>query len=295
MMTSSRSGSVLAIALWVVAMLAAAAVALAAYLSTEIRLVRYHVAKAQARMLARAGLTLALERLQRDMFLKADPTQPEPYDWLGDDWVKDWTVRWSPEQSVTVRIVDEERHLNLNRLDEPGVAAMVKQLAGNPAVVDLVIAYKTSKGAPIARLAEITSLESVKAFSDRQAVTRLLDHATIAATTLVNINTAPREMLEAVGLPTLASSLLAFREQGHYLTSLEPLVTTEDLTQPAPFDTANTEFKNAKQHVTVASNAFTIRVEGTIAQPAVTHDIEVLVTRALSGTGVTVNTLAWKE
>jgi type II secretory pathway component PulK len=110
--------------------LALVAIALGGYLSTETRLMRYHLAHAQAKAWAKAGVYLALQRLAQDA-KQADDT--EPYDWLGDDWAyvphaspgmeaSVWVVQMpAPGQTpqaarhvIAIQMTDEERKLDLN-------------------------------------------------------------------------------------------------------------------------------------------------------------------------------------
>ncbi|MBI4341698.1 MAG: general secretion pathway protein GspK [Candidatus Omnitrophica bacterium] len=78
----SQAGSLLIITLWLVTILSAFAVAVARYLSVELRTTKYRLVRSQAQAIARSGVYAAMQRLA------ADGTHgDEAYDWLGDsDW-----------------------------------------------------------------------------------------------------------------------------------------------------------------------------------------------------------------
>ena len=107
----------------------------------------------------------------------------------------------------------------------------------------------------------------------------------------MNLNTASRDVLLAVGLPTLADELLQFRAGGHYLTALSPNVTTDNPAVPAPIDPASAEWLNALPSLQVRSDTFTIRATGILAKPAVRQRVEAVVRRSDQGMYI----LAWRE
>ncbi len=332
-------GSVLAIALLIIAALSATAVALANYLSTETRLMRYYLAQAQARALANGGLVLAMIQLAKDVQQATTQQPPEPYDWLGDNWSRfpstkttssdTWEITLPAEDSLNIRVVDEERKLNVNRIEDQDVGSMVKRLLNNSQVATEVIAdyidgdvtprsndsveeipgstgvkpYK-AKNAPVVHVTEILSIPPWQGLPQQQDLTkRLLAHTTVAPTTTVNINTAPQEVLEAVGLPTLAKSILTFCQQGGHFTSLNPMVTVSPPTRPVPFNTNDAEFLNARKHLDVKSTIFTVRVDVSTRNPMTTSHIEVIVSRqpqsagppSFKVAGTDFQVLSWKE
>ena len=122
-----RQGSLLIITLWLVTILGVLVVAIARYLSIEVRLTSYRLAREQARVLARSGIHLAMQRLHQD------GVDGEGYDWLRDDWAFPdddldrptiWGVELStegptgtgPERTIEIEMIDEERKLALNTL-----------------------------------------------------------------------------------------------------------------------------------------------------------------------------------
>ncbi|MBI3312403.1 MAG: general secretion pathway protein GspK [Candidatus Omnitrophica bacterium] len=246
---SSQTGSLLIITLWLIAVLTVAAVALGRYLSIETRLMRYHLAVAQAKALARGGVYLAMERLAQDLA----STQP-PHDWLGEEWAYTppeepgadpvWIVPFSADSSgaatppgrITIRMTDEERKLNLNQITEPTVRPIFQALLGGPEptnlLVDAVDADQqpeqpggleeqpqpppgyAAKNGPIRVLEEVREIPGIT-----DAVFSILqDYASTNVAQdshRVNINTAPLPILNEIftkaGYPTLAQQALDFR------------------------------------------------------------------------------------
>lgn len=125
----SKRGSLLVITLWMVAILSTFAIAIARYMSVDLRVMRYRTARAQAEAMARSGVYVAMARLKADN---------GSYDWLGDpawalvqgdglDPARLWELRGpeakvSPEGKLTdgsrlvVKITDEESKVPVNKL-----------------------------------------------------------------------------------------------------------------------------------------------------------------------------------
>ena len=145
---SRESGSLLIITLWLVTILAAFAVAIARYLSVEVRVAKYRLAREEARAMAHSGVYVAMRRLAYD-----GTHGDETYDWLGDpDWAlvqgdgpdpaETWELRApktvvEPTGQLTggarawVRITDEERKINVNgALRDKAIVAAMNQLLG---------------------------------------------------------------------------------------------------------------------------------------------------------------------
>ena len=125
------TGSLLIITLWLVTILSVLAIAVARYLSTEVRLTKYRLAHEQALILARSGVYLAIQRLVQD-------EQPKPggkiYDSLADDWAvfpkgdpadpTAWVISLAVDpndpasgtRELRIHMTDEERKIDLNQL-----------------------------------------------------------------------------------------------------------------------------------------------------------------------------------
>ena len=124
-----QTGSLLIITLWVMTILTVLAVSIGRYLSTDVRIAKYRLARAQAKALARSGVYLAMQRLEQDLQPEADG---KTYDWLGDDWAappdgdpqrpNTWVVRVAGDEhdasarsaAIEITITDEDRKLNVN-------------------------------------------------------------------------------------------------------------------------------------------------------------------------------------
>lgn len=315
-MRGPSRGVVLITVLWLITILALVAVALAGYLSTETRLARYRLARAQARAWAQGGVWLGVQRLAHDSrstdpstrlsaSLRIVPSEPresrddEGYDWLGDDWSYVGTDPARPlawrvavplqraaaafQGQVTIHITDEERRLSTQASDA---------LRQDPAMS-----------------------------AEDAAVVREETSPHLAAESTLNINTADERLLQALfqtaGRPWLAEQLVAYRwdpedgtaaENGSRFSRLTPEVETVG----APL---NPGIKEALTQVMagplggllgVRSEHFTITAVAEIGQPAVRYRVAAVVRRSVAATtghdatgavrisGVTFQVLAWR-
>jgi len=319
----TQRGSLLVITLWVIIILGALSVAIARHLSREIRLTKYRLAREQARVLARSGIYLAMRTLQQDA-----KDSNEAHDWLADDWAlfpttdsqADPTVWVVPLPGggshdtqrtswVEIQMLDEERKLNINAAS----ATQLDLLIHSPALAQAIVDYRDPdsdggpaessietppyyypKNAPIAALEELRALHDMTddVFSRLQEFTYGIPGADQRL--MANINTASREVLQAVGLITLADQIVTFREEGHYFTKLNPTVEAD---VPPPFDpSTNTEFQNAlnANRLTVASQVFLVKATGHVAVPPVHYHVEAVVQRSPDGADVP-HIIAWRE
>lgn len=217
-------GSILAITLWVIAALAAAAVAVSSYLSTEIRLARYDLARAQARAWAKAGVLLAMQRLASDAMQPEDASQPElTYDWLGDDWAvppddarqtdpSRWHVEMSPTPGAVsgahravIAVKDEERLLPLSKalLD----VDILKSLLEDPEAAQALIEYQdTIKKAKVVVVEEVWALPPFQARPELKTV--FAEHVSPYTEGPVNINTLSAEAWKAIVHDPAANALI---------------------------------------------------------------------------------------
>lgn len=288
----SRTGSVLIVALWVVAMLAAIGMTIRTALSTEIRVLRYRVARIHAMSWARAGVYLALQRLANDA------NQPgEHEDWLGDDWAlantmdaddpPAWEVSMpavagdpvSLSGTVRIQIVDEERKLDLNRA---GVSEL-ERLLGDSVLAQAILAYRTPR--PIQRLEELWDLPEMSQQAEAQRV--ILEHGTVWTEGRVNLNTIQREVLAVlVADPALIDRLVESR------TGPDGLWGTVDDCKATALSTAAAELAScaavdgqalvsvlANPAFRVSSSVFRILAVGRVDRPAVRYRIDAVVHR----------------
>ncbi|MBI2885561.1 MAG: general secretion pathway protein GspK [Candidatus Omnitrophica bacterium] len=313
----ARSGSLLLITLWLVVVLSVLAVTIARYLSVDVRLTKYRLSQAQASLLARSGITVALQRLMDD----ATPGRPaaDAVDWLGDDWaappeaapdnpaqrvVQLPAGTGSMASTLTVRMSDEERKINLNTAEPETLARLGVPEALAAAILDYrdpPDATETAsvgppyvpKDAPFAapeELREIPGMTDEMFQALQQAASPWLEPGS-----LVNINTAGREALRAVGLsPALIEAVMSFRGRGHYFLRLAPDVATDDPSVPAPFDPGDSEFQNVRAKFGVTSKTFLVVAEGLVEGPVPARArVEAVVRRGAEGMRPTV--LAWRE
>ena len=311
-----RRGSLLVMTLWTVAILGMLTVAVARQLALQIRVSRYRVARLQAQTAARGGVSVAMEQLTAD----TQGTE-QAADWLGEVWASGpgasgqpsaggwtWIVpRGDNTESknaaiVTVRITDEDGKLNLNRLEDPVVYESFTRLMGSTDQVDLVADYidadsdprpsgledaespvlYRAKNAAAVTLAELGLIPGMRA--DTLSEFAKFASANLAAESKVNINTAPREVLAAINVPSLVlEGIIAFREQNHYFTALSPEVTADTT---VPFDTAIPEFAAVVDRLGIASQTFTVTSEAVIQNPEVRVRVEAVVRRAGCGEGM---------
>ncbi len=316
-------GSILIITLWLVTILATLTVATARYLSFEVHLTKYRMAREQAKVLARSGVYLAMQRLATD-------AQEESYDWLQDDWaifpqedpdtdLSVWKVLMYPKENtaretsasigyVEIRITDEDRNLDINKASLNEITYLIGSADAASAIVDYYDSdtdgqWETSVEDPpyIPKNAPVTVLEELLAVPGVASLFSLLEQSTVAipptnTPMAVNINTANAKVLGAIGMPSLADDIIQFRKQGHYFTDLNP-PTAEDPTVVVPFDTSDTEFLNTQNRLSVVSRVFRVETTGRIQNQTVNARVKAVVDRALIGkaTQALPKVLSWQE
>ena len=306
-----RRGSLFIVTLWMIAILAVLAVAVGRYLSIEVRLTRYHLAHEQAKALARDGVWLAQTRLRQDA------GDPLIIDWLGELWAMPaantpaadqavWVIPWrasgrssdEPDGQVEIRMIDEERKLNLNA---QAVTASELQRLGVPLnLAEGLIEYRNGPGRPPSddppfyapKARPFCAVEEAWELPGMTAETMdLLQRATYpfppASTPTVNINTADRAVLIAAGLlPEHADAVETFRRDGHRFTSLSPSIDSD-----APFSLReDAGFLTAVQRMGVTSQVFAVTATGVLLHPRTQYRIEAVIQRTPE-----FKVLAWRE
>lgn len=222
MRLAGRHGSLLVVTLWLVALLAVMAVAIARYLSLEIRVTKRHLARAQARALARGGVYLVMTELAKDL-----DDADEPYDWTGDTWALPKTLLVQDDVTLTLSVQDEERKINLNAgLTEAVMREQLTSLLHAADLAQAVIDYVdpadpaeptqaqppyAPKNGPVSALEELGDLPGMteEVFGSLRQFTTAAEPG---ATHTININTAGRDVLVALGGdPATVDSLIASR------------------------------------------------------------------------------------
>ncbi len=297
----NHTGSLLLITLGIVTILSVLAVAIARYLSMDVRLMRYRLAREQAKVLARSGVYLTIHRLKTDA---------NNADWLQDDWAS------LKLDGISVETRDEERALNLKRIGD--VKTQFETALGNIQDVERLIDYQDTdstalsplsleqsdtppyyaKNRPSVRLEEVADIPGIseELVSQLKKIASVFLESTVKA---VNINTAPAEVLQALGLAGSAiDAWIPLQQQGRYFVDLANL-TVDDNSIPPPLLVSDQAFDNARRNndIGITSQTFRVVSEGVSGQPAVRYRVETVVQRkAATGTSsLSVPLLAWSE
>ncbi len=320
--SGARRGSLLIIALWFVVILSVAAVALGGYLGTETRLMRYHIAQGQARVWARTGVYLAMQKLALDA--KADDG-----DWLGDDWAVTlqpdstadpslWVVPMPPQPPsavgltgrVEIQMTDEERRLDLN--SNSTNLNVLQRLLGNPEAAKALFDYRgppdegpdtsvqppyVPKNAPIAAVEELTDVPHIS--GEPAVVAMLQQQGTLTTGGTVNINTVSATVLKVlvsdVTSYPLIDQLIASRPGGDGQFGTADDCYTKNISTAASDLGTCAGLNPAGQNSLiallsgltygVASSTFRIRATGVITKPAIRYTVEAIVTRSSAASG----------
>ncbi len=324
------TGSLLIVTLWLVTILSVLAVAIGRFLSTEVRLTKYRVGREQARVLARSGVYLALQRLADDA--KTSEEGGGQYDWLGDDWAQFpdsedpavWAVDL-PEQPgpsgpgarIEIRMVDEERKLPLNRVQSDAGNLWYKTLGrlvtapeAAPRIADYLDANTdpfgaeglevdegaqppyAAKNGPLVAPEELLAIPGLEA-EPFALLYRLASVAPLSVPDKLNINTVSPEVLAAMGMREgTAESLRACRASGTiFKTEAEIVPTAQESCGIVLDDDEQTLLQN---QFGVTSHLFTVNATGRLLNPPIEARVEALVQRSANETEPP-KILAWRE
>ena len=320
--------------LWVVVILSALAVAIARYLSLEIRLTSLRMAREQARMLARSGVYLAMQRLAHDA--EAPEEDGKNYDWAGDDWAYTPTSDPAADGSVwavlfplhgrtearltgraDVRIADEGSRLDLNT----AANGPLLQLTGDPVLMQAILDARDepdtaedhpeltppyfAKNGPFAEPEELADLPGMT--PEIYETLRANTSPYRLATEPVNINTASPETLAALGLSDRAVYLITqFREgsdgpQAHEQDGIftdAGVAILETLKNAQGVDLAGTDDGTilSSNAFGVSSGLFRVTSEGIVDRPSARVVVEAVVRRTGCGDGApSPCIIAWRE
>lgn len=315
-MRRSRSGSLLVITLSLIAVVSVFAVAMARYLSLELRLTKYRLAREQARALARSGVSLALQRLARDA--QVGEATYEAYDWLGDDWASiprddqqasaAWVVEVSqpPGAAIEIHVTDEERKLNLNTAPEFALSAAIASAAIAKAIVDYRDEPEVGENRPgweppyYAKNGPFRAPEELADLPDMDEATYAALRATtspyVASEEQLNINTVTPDVLVALGFrQATAEAIRACRDGGTIFKETSMIVSTAETC--AGGGLTPREESLLTNQFDVVSRVFTVVSEGVMTgRPAMRVRVEAVVRRAGCGDGLpTPCVVAWRE
>ncbi len=228
---SREAGVVLLLVLWVLALLSALILSFAREWRTELVLADNYRQTRQCRRLAEAGIYYGLGKLLENKLAETAPLRqsaslsgsPAP----AQGWRPDQTphVLEIAEGRVEVRIADEAGKINLNQASEKILTSLFAvlgyqegEIAG---LVDAILDWRSRGGAPRplggkdeyygrleppypaknGRFDLVEELGWVRWFRGSPVLPRLWEWLTVATTgQQVNVNTAPREVLLALGL-----------------------------------------------------------------------------------------------
>ena len=327
-----RSGSLLIVTLWLVTILSVLAVAIARYLSLGVKVSRYRIAREQAKALARGGVYISMQRLAIDG--AAPEADGKTYDWPGDNWavtdaaLENDPAAWSAavpgsgatdaglQGRLTVRLTDEDRKLNVNTADQ----AQLASVAGDPLAQAILDARDApdpaedrpgteppyfAKNGPFRAAEELADLPGMTA--EAYAALRSSTTPYLDGSAGVNLNTAPPDVLRALGLTETTIQMIerfrtgsdgpnehaqdgVFTEAGIAIVQL--------LKDHEGVDLTGTDDGNLLSGPAfgVSSQTFMISAEGAIAHPAVRVRVEAVVRRApCPAGGPTPCIIAWRE
>ena len=319
-------GSILIMTTWLLAIVALLALGISHRGQLEVRLVSYDVATAQTRLAALAGVQRALEAVAHDT--NAFDAWNEPWASSSKTFERHsvrpgqttFTVSHeTPAVAATVTLYgaeDESSRLNLNSAAADVIAALPG--IGNDVAQSLVAfrdaaphpaedAYYGSLAPPYAAkravfesLAEVALVRGMT--PERFAVVARYGTVYPKLGSPVNVNTAPREVLLALGLsPALVNGILAYRLGGDG----RPGTDDDGVFQQTTFDPAQWSWMSpenaarlnalmASHALDVRSSAIRIRAEGRTEEGAVTVVAEAVVLRGAPGTPPHVVAWQWQ-
>ena len=328
-----RSGSLLIITLWLVTILSVFAVAIARYLSTEIRVTKYRLAREQAETLARSGVHLAMERLKHD-------AEEDKVDWAGDDWAAfpggdpEDPAKWvviarqdgqgpsGSSERIEIHITDEERRLDLNA--DTTSADLIDAVAGIPGIGQSIVSYRDqakldedqpdasyyAKNGPIRTFDELLDIPQVRQQmqKDPAALAPLFEQTTVYTEGHVNLNTASEQVLLTLKKPliddgTILSSTIQNFVQRRGVGLDGKLGGNDDcLLTEAPDTLTQLEScigadpTRLVENLEHESSTFRVIARGIVAKPPLEYRVEAIVKRSgCPADSFSPCVIAWKE
>jgi general secretion pathway protein K len=293
-----QQGAVLLLVLLVLMLISVLILSWAQEWRMELRLASNYREAGQCRRLAEGGVYYALGKLVAakiaEMSLNRGPNAAYPAPtqqnlWLGDQNTRELKL---PAGLVQVRLEDEGGKINLNRA--PGdlllrlFSALGMPTNQIPTMVDSILDWRSKDDDPrpygaksnfylrleppyVAKLAPFETVEElswVHGFEGSQAISRLGEWLTVQSASLgVNINTAPREVLQAAGLPPEAlGAIIAARQT-------MPFRSIQEIGQLAQME----QLDSSRQLTVQSSPFFTIKSTGMINKKGGRHTVKVIV------------------
>jgi general secretion pathway protein K len=292
-----QQGAVLLLVLLVLMLISVLILSWAQEWRMELRLASNYREAGQCRRLAEGGVYYALGKLAAakiaEMSLNRGPDAAYPVArqdlWLGDQSTRELKL---PAGLVEIRLEDEGGKINLNRAPGDLLLRLFSAL-GVPrnqvsTMVDSILDWRSKEDDPrpfgaksnfylrleppyVAKLAPFETVEElswVHGFEGSQAISRLGEWLTVQSASLgVNINTAPREVLLAAGLPPEAlGAIIAARKT-------MPFRSIQEIGQLAQMG----QIDSSRQLTVQSSPFFTIKSTGMINKKGGRHTIKTIV------------------
>lgn len=283
----ATQGVALVLCLWFIAVISVMAMGFGYGLRVEALLTSFQADKIQALYLAQAGIYRAIDLLEVD--LKADKKEDnkEFCDYIEEDWAQDHTGYLKSEgwfssdeidmqgEDISFTIIDEERKVNINTAPRE----VLEKLPGMDSVkAQAILDWRRDHG--LFRVVdELMLVKEISPgdFYGSSSNLGLKDFCTVYPMKgiVINANTAPREVIEAVFNSGDAGTLIS----GRPFKSLGEL-----------FFRLNIHQANVMGNIyLINSNVFTIRSKGTQKDGRVVATIESVYDRS------TQSFLSWRE
>lgn len=305
--------------LWMLTILVLLSLGLGYTTSIDQRLVSYQRDRLMALYLAKAGYVRALVELEQDSTPKVDSYldswahNPEAFEeaTLGEGSL---TVSYPLQgedgsEGVVHGVVDEDRKVNINTASQ----AVLLRLPGmTEEIADSVLDWRAEhrglgeslgevKDTPFEVLEELLLVEGMT----DEIFQALQPFITIYTDGKVNVNTASREVLKALGMgETLANKLLGFRrglddsqgtEDDQSFTGLGSLEQQLNAFDPlTPQEAAQLTKLISQNRLKVASSFFRIHSSGTVRNGKIIRAVEGIVQRG-TGASSSLTLLSWHE
>ncbi len=239
-------GVVLLLVLLVLALISVLVLTWAQEWRTELQLAANFREASQCRRLAEAGVYYALGKL-----LEAKSVETSAFNLNSQEAAAQLAAAWQGDRSphqlklpgglVEVRMEDEGGKINLNQVNEGTMANLFTSIgfpqAQIPIMVDSIQDWRTRGDQPrpngaksgyylgleppyVARngpFEVVEELSWVRGFEGSPMIPRLGEWLTVQETQGINLNTAPPEVLVAIGIPPdVAQAIIAAREQAPF-------------------------------------------------------------------------------
>ena len=296
-----ESGVVLLLVLLVLALISVLVLSWAQEWRTELRLAANFREASQCRRLAEAGVYYALGKL-----VEAKSIETSTFNLNSQEAAAQLAAAWRGDRSphqlklpgglVEVRLEDEGGKINLNQVNEETLATLFTgigfPLAQIPIMVDSIQDWRSRGDQPRPNGAKsayylgleppyvsrngpfevVEELAWVRGFEGSPMIPRLGEWLTVQATQGINLNTAPLEVLVAIGIPPDAAQTIIVTRQGQPFKNYQDISMLALNAQPGQF----------QQLTFQASPFFTIKSTGMVNKRGGRQTIKAIVRLDLS-------------